>query len=938
MTAKKTEKDSSKIALVLGGAGFIGSYVCEQLIAQNIKTYALDDLSSGSESNLQTIKKEKNFKLVIANVNDGLEALDLPKFDYIFHIGGIESYLNGHDLTINTMLVNSVGTYKTLEIAKAFPNSKYLLVSSLDIYNGVLSSVNLKKYYGVSDRDNKKYTHHEAKRYAEALLTEYVNKFNLDGRIVRVADVYGPRMDLESGTDIAQMIKETVDQDTVTINGDGLKSIRPTHVTDVVSGILKAMISESTAGKIFNLVAEEEINLLNLAYTIQKNSTKAIKIQFNQKYTELQFPARVAELKQTEEQLDWKAKTPLNEGITQTLEYYFLSENNKNKNTTDEVKQVKTEYSNLSQSQVKNQIIIQDNLTKQVQNLTKVVPSYSSQITNEKKPQQNLKYINTAILALSFFIILLLFVFPLVSLTFTTPAAISKSLDSMLDFQSTVNHDTTIAQSLEARISIQQTLAQYENLEWYFSIIHQHDNLEIARANLNGMDNLNQALLLSSQNKELSSKLIEKLIIGKAEIQNQTIIENQKNEINIQIDSANLNLTGPNLQIPFNTQKQQLISIKSQTKDLLEQIRNLTLVNSNALKIFLPSETKKYILIFIDSRQSGFEGGVPFGFAAVNLNQRGIKDINFKEIAYSKSNTLDQAIGQGKDFLKNQKNSNIDGVFLLNTSSQKKIISNFDQINIKSFAQIINVSNYSQKIESASASIEIQYQAWKEIWNKLKESDKSNIEQIQKAITDSILSQNIKLASVSSQGVYGLPLCETDQILYNNFAQSARPVLLDPKTVYCINIAENSTSQSASDKIKRSISTEIEKDNARLTYKFANKDSAIFKATLQIMLPQEAKLTNVQDVYPLSFDKIKKIAVNKYISYQVDIVLNPQEVKNLTFEWSDSNLQNEQTSNIYIAKPFGINLESNTIQLKSKNNLSTQAGNRDAILKIPSKQ
>ncbi len=252
--------DKSKhlpIAIVAGGAGFLGSYLCESLIKQNIIVVAIDNLLSGKKQYLKSLTSSPNFIMYEHDLNEPLPQ-DLHGANYIFHLAGIEEYLNGVDMTMETLLVNSIGSKNLLEACKG-TDCRFLLMSSTNVYSGVASSSNLEKYFGWNSKDEKRNAHHEAKRYAEALTTEYFKKFHINARIIRVADVYGPRMDLEAGTAIAGLIKEAIKTDQLTIFGDGLRSVYPTYVDDVVDGLNRAMFSKGTLGQIYTLANKDPL-------------------------------------------------------------------------------------------------------------------------------------------------------------------------------------------------------------------------------------------------------------------------------------------------------------------------------------------------------------------------------------------------------------------------------------------------------------------------------------------------------------------------------------------------------------------------------------------------------------------------------------------------------------------------------------------------------
>ena len=204
-------------ALVAGAAGFIGSHLCASLLHQNSRVYGIDNWTTGKKQNIKPLLKNKNFVFIEHDLNKPLKT-SLPQVDYIFHLAGVEAYINGLDVSLETLLVNSLGTRELLEISKK-QNAKFLLASTTDIFQGFLSSSDLAHYYGSNHAKEEAYSHHEAKRFSEAITFEYLNRHQLDARIVRLGNVYGPNMDLKSGNQISRLLVAAKKQSPLKITG-----------------------------------------------------------------------------------------------------------------------------------------------------------------------------------------------------------------------------------------------------------------------------------------------------------------------------------------------------------------------------------------------------------------------------------------------------------------------------------------------------------------------------------------------------------------------------------------------------------------------------------------------------------------------------------------------------------------------------------------------
>lgn len=307
--------------LIVGGAGFIGSSLCQSLLSKKVNIFCVDNLSTGNKENIKDLLNKPHFIFQEADINLP-QVLEKIKPDYIFHLAGVEEYINGLDVSLDTLLVNSYGTKNILDLAKK-TNAKLLFVSSLSVYEGNMGSLSLAQDFGLSESQIQKYTHHEAKRFGEALVAEYFRKYNLDIRIVRLRDCYGPKMPLEEGSVISSFIKNAVNNHRIQIKGDGLDVLNPVYISDIVDGLEKAIFSPNTEGKIFTLANEKSISLVNLAYTLQKISPEKIEIEFIAGTSDFKVLKKTPEIKKTKELLRWEPKVDIEKGLFQTLKYFL---------------------------------------------------------------------------------------------------------------------------------------------------------------------------------------------------------------------------------------------------------------------------------------------------------------------------------------------------------------------------------------------------------------------------------------------------------------------------------------------------------------------------------------------------------------------------------------------------------------------------------------
>lgn len=304
--------------LIAGGAGFIGAALTEALIRQKARVVVIDNLTTGKKTNLEKFLHDSHLLLLEADLNQGLPE-NIKSVDYIFHLAGQETYLKGNpEIVLDALLTNSFGTKALLDLAKR-SGAKLLLASSIDIYQGLVSSLSLENYFGPSDFEERQFSHLEAKRFAEALVWEYFQKYDLDVRIARLAEVYGPKMNLNSGATLGRLINQILSKEDLVVYGEGLEKEYYLYLDDAVSGLIKALFSTHTAGKIFPLAPAEPITTLELTYLVKSFSPKNIGVTFKPAPGEAKFPATRIIGTENQKAIDWEPKVDLKKGLEKTF-------------------------------------------------------------------------------------------------------------------------------------------------------------------------------------------------------------------------------------------------------------------------------------------------------------------------------------------------------------------------------------------------------------------------------------------------------------------------------------------------------------------------------------------------------------------------------------------------------------------------------------------
>ncbi len=320
-------KGSSPVALVSGGAGFIGSAVCVALLDKNIKVICLDNLQTGLLQNIQDFATNRNFFLLEQDLVKGIPK-EIERLDYVLQLAGVEAYLNGEDVSIDTLEANSIGTKNLLEVALSH-NARFLLASTIYVYNGPISSTSTSQSFGATRYEEGKFSHNEAKRFAEALSSEYGQKKNLDTRIVRVGDVYGPKMTLATNSLLAHIFKQIANKQSLVLPGRGDSKLYPVYIDDVVSGIIKVLFSSGLKNSIISLVGQKR-NLLEIARIVRDvggiptdiSTDLGIGVDTLDESVENNIEK---EKEDQQQNFNWQEKTELIKGLLNTLSW--LAEN-----------------------------------------------------------------------------------------------------------------------------------------------------------------------------------------------------------------------------------------------------------------------------------------------------------------------------------------------------------------------------------------------------------------------------------------------------------------------------------------------------------------------------------------------------------------------------------------------------------------------------------
>lgn len=309
--------------LVAGGAGFIGSHLCEKLLDLSYKVICVDNLLTSSEKNIAHLKSNSNFFFLKYDVTTSLPS-DL-KADAVYHLASPaspnhHSNISYHALPVETMLVNTQGTMKLLEFAEK-NQAKFLFASSSEVYGDPLKHPQKEEYRGNVSTTGPRSVYDEAKRFGETITSYFWRSKNLDTRIARIFNTYGPRMNKADMRMIMVFINQALSGKPITIFGDGKQTRSLCFVADTVEGLIKLMLVPSIKGEVVNIGSDEEHSVLDFANIIKKLTNSQSEIVFSEELPQDDPLKRKPDIEKAKRILSWKPKVALEEGLLRTIDY-----------------------------------------------------------------------------------------------------------------------------------------------------------------------------------------------------------------------------------------------------------------------------------------------------------------------------------------------------------------------------------------------------------------------------------------------------------------------------------------------------------------------------------------------------------------------------------------------------------------------------------------
>ena len=303
-------------AVVTGGAGFLGSHLCDRLLAEGFKVICVDNLITGNSNNIVHLIGNDDFKFVKHDVTNYIY---LPgRIDYILHFASPASPIDYLKLPIQTLKVGSLGTHKALGLAKE-KKARFLLASTSEVYGDPSVHPQSEDYWGNVNPIGPRGVYDEAKRFSEAITMAYQRYHGIETRIARIFNTYGPRMRLDDGRALPAFVGQALRGEDLTVFGDGSQTRSFCYVSDLVDGIFKLLISNEKEP--VNIGNPAEITIKQFAEEVLKIINTKSKIIFKD-LPEDDPKIRQPDITKAKTKLGWEPKVDRKEGLKITIDYF----------------------------------------------------------------------------------------------------------------------------------------------------------------------------------------------------------------------------------------------------------------------------------------------------------------------------------------------------------------------------------------------------------------------------------------------------------------------------------------------------------------------------------------------------------------------------------------------------------------------------------------
>ena len=303
-------------ALITGGAGFLGSHLCDLFLSRGHEVVCMDNFLTGSPRNIEHLSGRDGFTFIKQDVTQSIH-IDGP-LDYVLHFASPASPIDYLEKPIQTLKVGSLGTHKTLGVAKD-KGARYLIASTSEVYGDPLVHPQREEYWGNVNPVGPRGVYDEAKRFAEAMTMAYHRFHGIETRIVRIFNTYGERMRVNDGRVVPAFISQALRNEPLTVFGDGSQTRSFCYVSDLIEGIYRLLMSDEVQPT--NIGNPSEMTVLQFAEVIQKLTGTSAPIEFRP-LPEDDPKIRRPDITKARSILKWEPQVPLEEGIGRTIEYF----------------------------------------------------------------------------------------------------------------------------------------------------------------------------------------------------------------------------------------------------------------------------------------------------------------------------------------------------------------------------------------------------------------------------------------------------------------------------------------------------------------------------------------------------------------------------------------------------------------------------------------
>ncbi|HIC93635.1 MAG TPA: SDR family oxidoreductase [Anaerolineae bacterium] len=303
--------------LITGGAGFLGSHLCDRFLAEGHEVIAMDNLITGNPDNIAHLFGHERFLFIKHDVTNYIY-VEGP-LDAVLHFASPASPIDYLQYPIQTLKVGALGTHKALGLAKA-KGAKFLLASTSEVYGDPLKHPQPESYWGNVNPIGPRGVYDEAKRFAEAMTMAYHRYHGMDTRIARIFNTYGPRMRLDDGRVVPNFIGQALRGEPLTVYGDGSQTRSFCYVDDMVEGIYRLLLSDEAEP--VNLGNPQEMTILELAHLINELTGNRAGVVFQDKRIPGDPRRRCPDISRARRALGWEPKVSLEGGLRRTIEWF----------------------------------------------------------------------------------------------------------------------------------------------------------------------------------------------------------------------------------------------------------------------------------------------------------------------------------------------------------------------------------------------------------------------------------------------------------------------------------------------------------------------------------------------------------------------------------------------------------------------------------------